>query len=61
MLSSSAHNQTLLQGGLVGSSGSGLKMKDWDKALADSDEEEPERAARSGGDSSDEDSGDEDA
>ena len=45
----------------MGSSGSGLKMKDWDKALADSDEEELEQADRSGDDSSDEDSGDDDA
>ncbi|CAL5220524.1 g2556 [Coccomyxa viridis] len=42
-------------GGLVGSAGSGLKMKDWDKALADSDEEEQDRAGGSEDGSSDED------
>lgn len=28
-----------LQGGLVGSTGSGIRMKDWDKALEDSADE----------------------
>ena len=48
-------HQAWLQGGLVGSAGSGLKMKDWDKALADSDEEEQDRAGGSGDGSSDDD------
>ena len=28
-----------LQGGLVGSTGSGMRMKDWDKTLEDSEDE----------------------
>ncbi len=40
------------QGGLVGSLGSGMRMKDWDKALAESDDEEPGLAQHSDSDSS---------
>ena len=58
-LTTSAYHQNWLQGGLVGSAGSGLKMKDWDKALAESDEEEQDRAGGSEDGSSDEDFDDE--
>ena len=39
----------------MGSAGSGLKMKDWDKALADSDEEDFEQKEQSDDNSSEED------
>ncbi len=36
----------------MGSSGSGMRMKDWDKALAECDDEEPGLAQHSDSDSS---------
>ena len=42
-----------LQGGLVGSAGSGMRMKDWDKTLEDSGDE-----GGGGGDESESDAGD---
>ena len=50
----------MLQGGLVGSSGSGMRMKDWDKALEESDDEEPGHAQHTDVDSSDDSSGQDD-
>lgn len=47
----------MMQGGLVGSSGSGMRMKDWDKALEESDDEEPGHAQHPDVDSSDDSSG----
>ena len=50
----------MLQGGLVGSSGSGMRMKDWDKALEESDDEEPGHAQHADVESSDDSSGQDD-